>query len=48
MTPEDELPRSEGVQYAPGEEQREITNSSRKNGRDLAKAETTSSCGCVW
>ena len=48
VIPEDEPPRSEGVQYAPGEEQREITNSSRKNGRDLAKAETTSSCGCVW
>ena len=31
MTPEDEPPRSEGVQYATGEEQRAITNSSRKN-----------------
>ena len=30
-TPEDEPPRSEGVQYATGEEQREITNSSRNN-----------------
>ena len=28
--PEDEPPRLEGVQYTPGEEQREITNSSRK------------------
>jgi len=31
MTPEDEFPRSEGAQYATGEEQRAITNSSRKN-----------------
>ena len=39
MTPEEERchhpppprPRSEGVQYAPGEEERAITNSSRKN-----------------
>ena len=31
MIPEDEPPRSEGVQYATGEEQRAITNSSRKN-----------------
>ena len=30
MTPEDEPPKLEGVQYA-GEEQRAITNSSRKN-----------------
>ena len=28
---EDELPRSEGVQYATGEEQRAVTNSSSKN-----------------
>ena len=31
MTPKDECPRWEGVQYATGEEQRAITNSSRKN-----------------
>ena len=31
MTLEDVPPRSESVQYAPGEEQRAITNSSRKN-----------------
>ena len=31
MTPEDELPRSGGVQYATGEEQRAVGNSSRKN-----------------
>jgi len=31
MTPEDKPPRSEGVQYAPGEEWRAITNSSSKN-----------------
>ena len=30
MTPEDEPPRLEGVQYATGEERRAITNSSRK------------------
>ena len=31
MTPEDESPRLEGVQYATAEEQRAITNSSRQN-----------------
>ena len=31
VTLEDEPPRSEGVQYATGEEQRAVTNSSRKN-----------------
>ena len=31
MTLEDELPRLEGVQYTAEEEQRAITNSSRKN-----------------
>ena len=31
MTREDETPRSEGVQYATGEQQRALTNSSRKN-----------------
>ena len=31
MTLEDEAPRLEGVQYATGEEQRAITNSSRKS-----------------
>ena len=29
-TPEDEAPRSEGIQYASREEHRAITNSSRK------------------
>ena len=31
LTPQDESPRSEGVQYAPGEEQRTTPNSPRKN-----------------
>ena len=31
MTPEDKPLRLEGVQYATGEEQRAITNSSKKN-----------------
>ena len=31
MTPEDEPPRLEGVQYATEEEQRAITNNFRKN-----------------
>ena len=31
MTPEDGFPRSEAVQYATGEEQKAIINSSRKN-----------------
>ena len=30
-TAEDELPRLEGIQYAPGEERKAVTNSSRKN-----------------
>ena len=34
MTPEYKPPWSEGVQYATGEEQRAITNSSRKNEVD--------------
>ena len=37
MTPEDEPSRSEGVQYSTGEEQRTITNSSRKNEEDGPK-----------
>ena len=39
MKLEDAPPRSESVQYAPGEEQRAITNSSRKN-----ETGTTLSC----
>ena len=31
MTPKDESPRSEGVPYATGEEQRRTTNRSREN-----------------
>ena len=31
MTPQDESPRSEGIQYATGEKQKAITNSSSKN-----------------
>ena len=31
MTLKDELPRLEGIQYAPGEERKAVTNSSRKN-----------------
>ena len=34
MTPEDEPPRPESVHYATGQEQRAITNSSRKNEVD--------------
>ena len=37
MTLEDEPARSEGVPYATGEEQRAITNSSRKNEVDRPK-----------
>ena len=46
-TPEVEPLRSEGIQYATGEEWRAITNSSRKNEVGWAKAETTFSCGYV-
>ena len=31
MTPDDEPPQSEGLQYAPGEEWRAITNGSKNN-----------------
>ena len=37
MTLEDEAPRLEGVQYATGEEQRAITNSSRKSEAAVPK-----------
>ena len=37
MTLEDKPPRLEGVQYATKEEQRVITNSSRKNEEDEPK-----------
>ena len=47
MTVEDEPHRSEGVQYATGEEQRVITNNSRKNEVTGPK-QTMLSCGCVW
>ena len=53
-TPEDEPPRLEGIQFATGEKQRGITNSSTKNEvlqRALqsgwVKAEMMLSCGCV-
>ena len=45
MTPEDKPLRLEGVQYATGEEQRAITNSSRKN--EAAGQSKNESCGCV-
>ena len=48
MTPEDEHSRLEGVQYATGEEQRAITNSSRKKMKHFGQAKTTPTCGCVW
>ena len=44
MTPDDELPRSKGVQYATGEERRAITDSSRKNG----VAETKQKWCMLW
>ena len=37
-----------GVQYATEEEQRAITNSSRKNEEAGAKEEMMLSSGCVW
>jgi len=37
MKPKDERPRSEGVQYATGEEQMAISHSSRKNEADGPK-----------
>ena len=46
-TLEDEPTRSEGVPYATGEEQRVITNSSRKTEVDGPKQKRCS-CGCVW
>ena len=45
ITADDEPPRSEGVQYATGEEQKVITNSSRKNGTDGPKQKRCSAVG---
>ena len=42
MIPEDEPARSEGVQYATGEDQRAITNSSRKNEEPGTKRKCSS------
>ena len=42
LTPEDEPPRSEGVQHAATEEQRAI-NSSRKNGLNIQKTKIMAS-----
>ena len=42
MTPEDEPPRSEGVQFTTREEQRAI-NSSRKNGLNIQKTKIMAS-----
>ena len=44
-TLKDELPRSVGAQYAPGDQWR---YNSRKNERDGAKAKTISSFGWDW
>ena len=48
MSLEDEPHGSEGVQSTTGDEQRVITNSSRKNEVAGLKWERTLSCGCVW
>ena len=42
MTPKDEFPRSEGVQYGAGEEQRTDTNGSRKEEAAGSKQERRS------
>ena len=42
MTPEDESPRSEGVQCATGGEQRAITTSSRKTAETESKGKRCS------
>ena len=42
MIPEDEPARSEDVQYATGEDQRAITNSSRKNEEPGTKRKCSS------
>ena len=47
-TLEDELPRSEGVQWGTGEEWREITNSSRKNEVAGPKRKQCSVSGVWW
>ena len=43
-TLKDELPRSEGAQYATGDRWR---NNSRKNEKMEPKQKTTPSCGCT-
>ena len=45
MTLKDELPRSVGTQYAPGDQWR---NNSRKNEETKPKEKTTPICGCDW
>ena len=45
MTLKDELPKSVGTQYAPGDQWR---NNSRKNEETKPKEKTTPSCGCDW
>ena len=47
-TSEDEHSRSEGVQYTPGEEQRAITNSSRKNDGAGPKQKWSSVVDVWW
>ena len=47
MTSDDELSRLESVQYATGEKQRAITNSSSKDEAVGTKWEQLLS-GCVW
>ena len=44
--PEDEPPRLAGVQYTPGEEQRAITNSSRKKEASVQSGNDTQLCMC--
>ena len=48
MTPEDESPRSEGVQYATRGKPRAITNKLQNEWKDWTKGETMLSCECVW
>ena len=48
MILEDEPLRSEGVQYATGEEQGEITNNSRKNEKAMAPHSSTLAWNISW
>ena len=47
MTPEDEPPMSEGVQYANGEKQEQLLIAPERM-KQLGQSRNDASCGCDW